>query len=78
MGFYVRVLKFEFDSKVVRTIKTCIESVILLVMVNGFPRCLFGSGRGIRHRDPLSPYLFIVLVEVLGMNLLKLIQKGNI
>lgn len=37
-----------------------------LVLVNGSPRCVIKSEHGIRQRDHLSSYLFILCVEVLS------------
>ena len=34
------------------------------VLVNGFPADFFGSSRGLRQGDPLSPLLFLVMIEV--------------
>ena len=34
------------------------------VLVNGSPADFFGSSRGLRQGDPLSPLLFLVMMEV--------------
>ena len=35
-------------------------------MINGTPIDFFGSTRGIRQRDPLSPLLFDIVIEALS------------
>jgi hypothetical protein len=52
-------------------IKTSISTVQFSVLVNGSPADFFGSSRGLRQGDPLSPLLFLLVMEVLS----KLFQK---
>ena len=51
--------------------KSCIQTPRFSVLVNGSPQGFFEQEKGIRQGDPLSPFLFIIMAEVLG----RLIQK---
>ena len=45
-------------------IRTCISTVQFSVLFNGSPANFFGSSRGLRQGKPLSPLLFLVMIEV--------------
>ena len=47
-----------------RWIRTCKSTVQISVLVNGSPADFFGSLRGLRQGNPLSPLLFLVVMEV--------------
>ena len=56
-----------------RWIRTCISTVQFFVLFNGSPADFFGSSRGLRQGDPLSPMLFLVMMEVLS----KMMKKAK-
>ena len=54
----------------------CISTVSFSVLINGTPAGFFHSSRGIRQGDPLSPLLFLVVMEVLS-RFLKTTEEGG-
>ena len=65
-----------FGPKWIRWIHWCISTASFSVMFNGSPAGFFRSSRGLRQEDPLSPYLFVVDMEVLSC-LIKRAVEGN-
>ncbi|GLJ31641.1 hypothetical protein SUGI_0635650 [Cryptomeria japonica] len=57
---------FGFNKKWVNWIFHCISSLKFSILINGASTRFFESSGRIRQRDPLSPFLFIILVEALG------------
>ena len=47
-------------------------------MINGSPCGFFGSSRGLRKADPLSPLLFVLVMEALGRMLDKVVHEGHL
>ncbi|XP_042956358.1 uncharacterized protein LOC122292186 [Carya illinoinensis] len=75
-NFILHVLDaFGFSSEFCMLIKACITTPWYSVMMNGTSLGFFKGERGLRQGDPLSPYLFIIMQEVLS-RLLK-VSFGN-
>ena len=68
--FLEEVMKeLGFDEKWVKLIMQCIKTVHYSVVVNGVLVGDIRPSRGIQQGDPVSPYLFILCVEVLSAQL---------
>ena len=78
-SFILKVLKkMGFGDKWVGWIEWCISTATFSVLVNGSPTGFFGSSRGLRQGDPLSPYLFVLGMEALSLMIDKAVEGGYI
>lgn len=66
--------KFGIEGRFLKLLSACVTSPMCSILVNGVPQGYFSYGQGLRQGDPLSPYLFIIVVEVLGRNIQKLLD----
>ncbi|XP_056690476.1 uncharacterized protein [Spinacia oleracea] len=60
------LMLYGLDESSVKIIMSCITSVSSSILVNGIPTDSFSPSRGIRQGDPLTPYIFIICMEVLS------------
>jgi len=67
-----------FGEKLCSWIAHCISSVHFLVLVNGNPSGFFSSSHGLKHGDPLLPYLFVIVMEALSRVLSAFVNGGSL
>lgn len=71
------MVKLGFGCKWVRWIMNCVSSASMSILLNGSPLKPIKMEKGLRQGDPLSPYLFILVTEVLVV-LLNRTQRLNL
>ncbi|RVX16394.1 LINE-1 reverse transcriptase-like [Vitis vinifera] len=54
----------------------CISTAKFSILVNGVPAGFFPSSKGLRQGDPLSPYLFVMGMEVLSALIRRAVRGG--
>ncbi|XP_011078512.1 uncharacterized protein LOC105162217 [Sesamum indicum] len=60
-----------------RWIEECVTTSSFLVGINGKPHGFFVGSRGLRQGDPLSPYMFVFVMEVLHLVYLQMIDQDG-
>lgn len=68
----------EFDHRWIHKVMILAWSVSMSVLLNGREGKLFFLTRGYRQRDPMSPYLFIIVVEMFSRSLKQAIVNQRI
>ncbi|GJR68224.1 putative RNA-directed DNA polymerase, eukaryota, reverse transcriptase zinc-binding domain protein [Tanacetum coccineum] len=70
------IRQMGFRNKWQSWIKACLSSASIYVLVNGSPSKKFKMERGIRQGDPLSPFLFLLVAEVVQISIIEACNKG--
>uniref|UniRef100_A0A2N9G1G0 Reverse transcriptase domain-containing protein n=1 Tax=Fagus sylvatica TaxID=28930 RepID=A0A2N9G1G0_FAGSY len=70
--------RMGFGSKWISWMRACTSLIRFPVIVNGSPTGFFDSSRGLRQGDPLSPLLFLMIMEVLSRMLGNVVERGFI
>nr|GEX77526.1 RNA-directed DNA polymerase, eukaryota [Tanacetum cinerariifolium] len=68
--------KFGFGDKWCKWIKCCLTSSRGSIIVNGSPTEEFQFGKGLKHGDPLSPFLFILIMKSLHISFQRVVDVG--
>ena len=77
--FLLKVMqKMGFGPKWLGWMWSCISTAKFSVLVNSVPAGFFSSSKGLCQGDPLSPYLFVMGMEVRSVLITRAIEGGFI
>jgi hypothetical protein len=65
-----------FGHKWCSWIALCISTASFSVLINGLPEGFFNSLRGVRQGDPLSPFLFVIVMEAFSRMVKASVEHG--
>ncbi|GJW19976.1 RNA-directed DNA polymerase, eukaryota, reverse transcriptase zinc-binding domain protein [Tanacetum coccineum] len=68
---------FGFHNKMVQWIMLCVTTTTFSINVNGESCGDFKGGRGLRQGDPISPYLFTLVMEILNLLMIRNIDNSG-
>ena len=70
--------KMGFDERWITFMMLCMSTVSYSILINGAPNGFIRPTRGIRQRDPLSPFLFLLCTEGLHGLITQSALRGDI
>ncbi|KAK1318896.1 hypothetical protein QJS10_CPB04g01152 [Acorus calamus] len=68
----------HFPVRWIGWIRECIETPKYSVLINGSPNGFFGATCGLRQGDPISPLLFVLVMEAFTYQIDRSIMEGRI
>ncbi|GJR77917.1 RNA-directed DNA polymerase, eukaryota [Tanacetum coccineum] len=68
--------KFGFGEKWCKWVQCCLHSSRGSILINGSPTEEFQFGKGLKQGDPLSPFLFILIMETLHLSFQRVVDAG--
>ena len=72
------LIKMGFPSRFIDWVRTCISTPRYSLNINGELVGFFGASRGLRQGDPLSPYLFAIIMDALSMLIHQNIEEARL
>lgn len=76
--FHLLLSKFGFHPNFIRLIMNNLKASWFSVLINGQSSGFFKASRGLKQGDPLSPLLFLLVVDAFSRGLKHLIQTGQL
>ncbi|GJT08884.1 RNA-directed DNA polymerase, eukaryota [Tanacetum coccineum] len=68
--------KFGFGEKWCKWIQSCLRSLRGSILINGSPTEEFQFYKGLKQGDPLSPFLFFLILESLHLSFQRVVDNG--
>ncbi|XP_072064287.1 secreted RxLR effector protein 78-like [Arachis hypogaea] len=70
--------KMDFGLRWRTWVKECVTTASMSVLINGSPSKPFKMERGLKQGDPLSPFLFVLVVDILHKMVGEVVRNGRI
>ncbi|KAL0427053.1 UNVERIFIED_CONTAM: LINE-1 retrotransposable element O protein, partial [Sesamum latifolium] len=71
------LMLFGFPVQFISWIEECVMTPSFSVWMNGSPHDFFRGARGLRQGDPMSPFMFVLVMEVLTLILQQFIDQDG-